>query len=58
MPHSPPVRAEVGLTGDLTFSKNECPTTGAIFSSQNASVKTAKLFSFSVLRRFSDLYQV
>jgi hypothetical protein len=30
----------VGLTGDLTFSKNECPTTGAIFSSQNASVTT------------------
>ena len=54
----PPVRARVGLTGDLTFSKSECPPTGAIFSSQNASVKTAKFFSFSVFRRFSDLYQV
>ena len=51
----PPVRARMG---DLTFSKIECPPTGAIFSSQNASVKTAKLFSFSVFRRFSDLYQV
>ena len=54
----PPVQARVGLTGDLTISKNEWPTTGAIFSSQNASVKTAELFSFSVFRRFSDLYQV
>ena len=47
-----------GLTGDLTFSKNECPPIGAIFSSQNTSVKTTKLFSFSAFRRFSDLYQV
>jgi hypothetical protein len=48
----------VGLTGDLTFSKNECPATGAIFSSQNA-VKTAKLFSFMVFliytRQLNDL---
>jgi hypothetical protein len=37
-PTIPPVRVEaVGLTGDLTISKHECPAaTGAIFSSQNA----------------------
>jgi hypothetical protein len=45
-----PVRAEVVLIGDLTFSKNE-NATGAIFLTQNA---TAKLFSFSIFRRFSD----
>jgi hypothetical protein len=42
--NSSKVTAEVGLTGDLTFSKNEYPATGAIFSSQNASIKIAKLF--------------
>ena len=46
MPHYP----LYGLTGDLIFPKNECPPIGALFSSQNTSVKTAKLFSFSVFR--------
>ena len=37
------VRVWVGQGGDLTFSKNECPTTRAILMSQNASTKLVNI---------------
>ena len=52
-----PCMGKGGADRGFDFSNNKCPPTGAIFSNQNASIKIAKLISFSVFRRFSDLYQ-